>query len=77
MMVLSEHHTEYLPVCLPFLSGFLGAAGMLRSIYIYIYIYIYILCLPTRNRYNEFILHKIKMADFECQQLQIWLEFVR
>ena len=77
MMVLSEHHTEYLSVCLPFLSGFLGAAagspyivliltsGMLRSIYIYIYI----ICLPTRNRNNEFILHKIKMADFERQRL--------
>ena len=36
---------------------------------IYIYIDIYIICVPTRNRNNEFILEfilsEIKMADFE------------
>ena len=39
-----------------------------RPIYRYI-IYIYIICVPTRNRNNEFILEfilrEIKMADFE------------
>ena len=47
----------------------------------YIYIYIYIICASTRNHNNEFILefilHATKMADFECQQLEIQLEFVR
>ena len=42
---------------------------LIQTIYIYIYIYIYIICVPTRNRNNEFILEfilrKIKMADFE------------
>ena len=42
--------------------------------------YIYIICVPTRNRNNEFILEfilrEIKMADFERGQFQIGLEFV-
>ena len=42
---------------------------------------IYIIRVPTRNRNNEFILQfilrKIKMADFERRQLEIGLEFVR
>ena len=42
---------------------------------------IYIICVPTHNRNNEFILEFIlrenKMADFERQQLEIGLEFVR
>ena len=44
-------------------------------------IYIYIICVPTRNRNNEFIiefiLREIKMADFECRQFEFGLEFVR
>ena len=44
-------------------------------------IYIYIICVPMRNRYNDFILLFIlrenKMADFERRQLEIGLEFVR
>ena len=47
----------------------------------YIYIYIYIICVSTRNHNNKFILEFIlcatMMADFECQQLEIQLEFVR
>ena len=46
-----------------------------------IYIYIYIICVPTRNRNNEFILefilHEIKMANFERRQFEFGLEFVR
>ena len=34
-----------------------------RPIYIYIYIYINIICVPTRNRNNEFILEFILRAD--------------
>ena len=45
------------------------------------YIYIYIICVPTRNRNNEFILEfilrEIKMADFERRQFEFGLEFVR
>ena len=45
------------------------------------YIDIYIICIPTRNSNNElilfFILRDIKMADFECRQFGIGLEFVR
>ena len=41
----------------------------------------YIICVPTRDRNNEFILKFIlrdkKMADFERRQLEIGLEFVR
>ena len=48
---------------------------------IYIHIYINIICVPTRNRNNEFILEfilrEIKMADSERRQLEIGLEFVR
>ena len=40
-------------------------------------IYIYIICVPMHNRNNEFILCKIKMANFERRQLKIGLEFVR
>ena len=44
-------------------------------------IYIYIICVPTRNRNNEFILEfilrEIKMADFEHRQFEFGLEFVR
>ena len=47
----------------------------------HIYIYIYIICVPKHNRNNEFILQfilrKIKMADFEPRQLEIGLKFVR
>ena len=47
----------------------------------YIYIFIYIICVSTRNCNNgfilEFILRGTKMADYECQQLEIQLEFVR
>ena len=50
-------------------------------IILYIYIYIYIICASMRNHNNEFILEFIlcetKMADFECQQLEIQLEFLR
>ena len=42
-----------------------------------LYIYIYILRVPTCNCNNEFILRKNKMADFERQQLEIGLEFMR
>ena len=39
------------------------------------------MCVPTRNRNNEFILEfilrEIKMADFERRQFEIGLEFVR
>ena len=39
------------------------------TLVLYIDIYIYIICVPTRNRNNEFILEcilrEIKMADFE------------
>ena len=42
---------------------------LVRYIDRYIDIYIYIICVPTRNRNNEFILEfilrEIKMADFE------------
>ena len=42
---------------------------------------IYIICVPMRNRNNEFILefilHEIKMADFERRQFEFGLEFVR
>ena len=37
----------------------------------------YIICVPTRDRNNEFILRDKKMADFERRQLEIGLEFVR
>ena len=43
-------------------------------------IYMYIICVPTHNSNNEFILEfilrEIKMADFECRQFEIGLEFV-
>ena len=46
--------------------------------YVTLDIYIYI---STCNQNNEFILkftlHETKMADFECRQLEIQLEFVR
>ena len=49
--------------------------------YVTLDIYIYIIFVPTRNRNNEFILQfilrEIKMADFECRQLEFGLEFVR
>ena len=39
------------------------------------------MCVPTRNRNNEFILEfrlrEIKMADFERRQFEFGLEFVR
>ena len=42
---------------------------------------IYIICVPTRNRNNEFILEfilrEIKMANFERRQFEFGLEFVR
>ena len=37
----------------------------------------YIICVPTRDRNNEFILRDKKIADFERRQLEIGLEFVR
>ena len=43
-------------------------------------IYIFIICHPMHNRNNEFILIYIarrKMADFECRDLEIGLEFGR
>ena len=35
------------------------------------------ICVPTRDRNNEFILRDKKMADFQRRQLEIGLEFVR
>ena len=47
--------------------AFISTSSMLHSSDIYMYIYI--ICVPTRNRNNEFILEFIlrenKMADFE------------
>ena len=51
----------------------------------HIYIYIYIIgshiIYPMRNHNNEFILiiyiARSRMANIECQQLEIQLEFVR
>ena len=68
-----------LPQAAPILFSFRPPVG--NAQYIYIYIYIYIICTSTRNHNNafilEFILRETKMADFECRQLEIQLEFVR
>ena len=55
--------------------------GCHRYVTLIRYIYIYIICVPTRNRNNEFILEFIlrenKIADFKRRQLEIGVEFVR